>query len=117
MFDTCETHDGSCFFCEAAWAGVSQVLSLSKREAEILQRLMLGDDEREAARFLELTPRTLRTHLERIRWKLGIHTRTELIVRLCYAHLVWLCDASPPPGCRLIDRLATIRNHATMDRG
>ena len=37
---------GTCFFCEAAWAGISRSLRLSKREIEILQRLMLGDDTR-----------------------------------------------------------------------
>ncbi len=107
--DTDETRDGACFFCEAAWIGVSQSLSLSEREVEILQCLMLDDDERQAAGFLELTPRTIRTHLERIRRKLGVHTRTALSVRLSKAHLDWLCEASPPTGCRLNGRLARIQ--------
>jgi len=108
MSDTPGNREGICFFCEAAWAGISQMLGLSKREVEILQCLVLGDDEREAALLLKLAPRTIRTHLERIRWKLGVHTRAELIAFLCDAHLDWLCEASPPPGCRLNGRLARI---------
>ena len=109
MSDTHESRDGTCLFCETAWAGVSQSLRLSKREVEILQCLILGDNEREVALFIGLTCRTVRTHLERIRWKLGVHTRVELIVRLCDAHLDWLCEASPPMGCRLNGRLARIQ--------
>jgi len=117
MSDAQGTGDGSCFFCESAWVGISQVLGLSKREVEILQSLMLGDDEREAALFLGLSPRTVRTHLERIRRKLGLRTRAELIVRLCDAHIDWLLETSPPPGCRLSGRIARIQNHVRMRRG
>jgi DNA-binding CsgD family transcriptional regulator len=117
MSDTCETNDGCCFFCEAAWAGVSQLLSLSARDVEILQRLMLEDDECEVARFLGLTSRTLRTHLERIRRKLGVRTLTELIVRLFDAHLDWFCEATPPARCRMIVRLARFDKSARMKSG
>ena len=77
-----ECRHRACFFCKAAWAGISQLLSLSIREVEILQCLLLGDDEREAAAFLGLTARTARTHIERIHAKLGVHTRAALMVRL-----------------------------------
>ena len=62
MSDNHESRDGTCFFCEAAWEGVSQRLRLSKREVEILQCLILGDNEREVAPFLGLKGRTVRTH-------------------------------------------------------
>jgi DNA-binding CsgD family transcriptional regulator len=107
-------HNGNCFFCETAWAGISHVLSLSKREVEILQRLILGEDECEAALFLGLTSRTLRTHLERVHRKLGVHSRSMLIVRLFDAHLDWFCEATPPARCRMNVRLARFDKNARM---
>lgn len=98
----------TCSFCESAWAGVSKALHLSIREVEILQCLMLGDDERDVAAFLQISVHTVGTHLERLHAKLGVHTRTSLMVRLFDAHLDWLREASPPPGCRLNVRLERI---------
>ncbi|MGO9111520.1 MAG: helix-turn-helix domain-containing protein [Thermoguttaceae bacterium] len=91
------------------------MLSLSKREVEILQCLMLGENEGEAAEFLDMAPRTVRTHLERLRWKLGVRTKAELVVQLCDVHIDWLCQSYPPPGCRLNGRLARNCRHGTMD--
>jgi DNA-binding CsgD family transcriptional regulator len=107
---------GTCFFCEAAWAGISRSLRLSKREIEILQRLMLGDDKRGASLLLGLPLRTFQRHLERIHQKLGVHTEEALIVRLFDAYFDWLCEASPPPGCRMNVRLARFRTSARMKR-
>jgi hypothetical protein len=70
---------------------------------------MLGDDEIEAALFLGLTFRTVRTHLERIHAKLGVHTRAALMVRLFDAHLDWLSEAHPPLWCRLNGRPVRVR--------
>jgi DNA-binding CsgD family transcriptional regulator len=109
MSDARDRPAGTCLFCEAAWAGVSKSLSLSTREVEILQCLMLGDDEIEAALLLGTTPRTVRTHLERIHAKLGVHTRAALMVRLFDTHLDCLSEARPPLWCRLNGRLARIR--------
>lgn len=107
---------GTCFFCEAAWAGISRSLRLSKREIEVPQRLMLGDDERGASLRLGLPLRTFQRHLERIRRKLGVHAEEALIVRLFDACFDWLCEASPPPECRMNVRLAGFRKSARMKR-
>jgi DNA-binding CsgD family transcriptional regulator len=112
MHDTPKTRKRACFFCEAAWAGISQALSLSEREVEIFQRLILGESEREVAATLATSPRTVRTHLERLRRKLGAHNRTELIVRIFDAHFDWLVQARIPSGCRLKGRLTGVRNAA-----
>ncbi len=117
MHDTPKTRKRACFFCEAAWAGISQALSLSEREVEIFQRLILGESEREVAAALATSPRTVRTHLERLRRKLGLHNRTELIVRIFDAHFDWLVQARIPSGCRLNGgRLTGIRNAARTNR-
>ena len=96
-----QNRDGVCFFCEAAWAGIRETLDFSKRDAEILQCLILGDDERNAAIFLRLSHCTVHTHLKRIHEKLGVHSRTELVVQIFYAHNAWLRASTPPPGCHL----------------
>jgi len=114
MRATFEIRDVTCFFCEAEWAGISQALRLSEREVDILQCLMLGENECEAAAFLRMSRRTVRTHLDRIRWKLGMRARTQVIVRLFDAHIDWLSTANPPPGCRLNGRLAQIPNPAII---
>jgi DNA-binding NarL/FixJ family response regulator len=117
MHDTPKIRKRACFFCEAAWAGISQALSLSEREVQIFQRLILAESEREAAATLETSPRTVRTHLERLRRKLGLHNRTELIVRIFDAHFDWLVQARIPSGCRLNGgRLTGIRNAARTNR-
>jgi len=112
MHDTPKIRKRACFFCEAAWAGISQALSLSEREVQIFQRLILAESEREAAATLETSPRTVRTHLERLRRKLGLHNRTELIVRIFDAHFDWLVQARIPSGCRLSSQPTRIRNAA-----
>jgi len=106
MSELSKTGVGTCFFCEAAWAGLAEMLGLSKREVEVLQCLLLDDDEREVAVFLRMSPRTVRTHLERIHKKLAVHSRIALVVQLFDVHVDWLCHASPPSGCRLNSRLA-----------
>jgi DNA-binding CsgD family transcriptional regulator len=96
-----ETRDGTCSFCEPAWAGISLALSVSKREVEILQCLVLGDSEGQAADFLGISRCTVHTHLMRVYNKLGVHSRAELIVRLYDAHGEWQRQGSPPLGCHL----------------
>jgi hypothetical protein len=56
MSDAHQVRGGSCFFCEAAWGGISQTLNLSKRDVEIVQCLVLGDTERQIAEFLGRVP-------------------------------------------------------------
>ena len=104
-----DNQNDTCFFCQTAWGGISQLLCLSDREVDIAQCLMLGDSDRKAADDLGPAPRTVRTHLERLRKKLGVHTRVELVVRIFDAHIDWLCKGEPPLGCRLKYRLARVR--------
>jgi len=52
----------------------AQVL-LSDREASVLRRISLGESSKEVARVLEISPSTVRTHVESIFRKLGCSTR------------------------------------------
>jgi DNA-binding CsgD family transcriptional regulator len=59
---------------EACVAGRGE-LSLSERELEVLRCISLGDNTKEVARALGISPRTVRTHVERVFIKLGCSTR------------------------------------------
>jgi len=55
---------------------------LSKRESEVLSWLQQGMSNKEIALALEVSPRTIQKHLQRIYLHLDVHTRTEAIVRM-----------------------------------
>jgi two-component system, NarL family, response regulator DegU len=52
---------------------------LSKRESEILQKVAYGATTKEVARDLEISPHTVKTHLERIFEKLGANDRAQAV--------------------------------------
>jgi len=49
---------------------------LTRREAEVLFRITRGETDKEIAQVLGMRPTTARTHVERIRFKLQVSTRT-----------------------------------------
>ena len=53
---------------------------LSKRESEVLSWLQQGMSNKEIALALEVSPRTIQKHLQRIYLHLDVHTRAEAIV-------------------------------------
>lgn len=52
---------------------------LSKREKEILQKVAYGATTKEVAHDLEISPHTVKTHLERIFEKLGANDRAQAV--------------------------------------
>ena len=52
---------------------------LSKREQEVLAELRRGGRVPTIAAALSISPTTVRNHLQRIFWKLGVHSQAELI--------------------------------------
>ncbi len=54
---------------------------LTARELDVLQRVSLGDSNKEAAQNLGISPSTVRTHLESIFNKLGCKTRAACTLR------------------------------------
>ena len=59
---------------------------LTKREAEVVGLVAQGLTNREIASRLFLSPTTVRTHLENVFEKLGVHTRTAAVARLHGGH-------------------------------
>lgn len=62
------------------WEKVREELRLSRRELDVLRRLCVGDSEKQVAAHLRLSPATVHTHLQRMHSKLGVHTRSELLL-------------------------------------
>jgi DNA-binding NarL/FixJ family response regulator len=56
-----------------------EVAALSKRETEILQKVAYGATTKEVARDLDISPHTVKTHLERIFEKLGANDRAQAV--------------------------------------
>jgi DNA-binding NarL/FixJ family response regulator len=58
-----------------------EVLSLSKRESEVLGYVSRGYSDKEVAEALGLTPATVRSYLKTIYGKLHVHSRTQAIAK------------------------------------
>ena len=56
-----------------------RVAGLTRREREVLQRLVEGEDTVEIARFLGIAASTARTHLQNVLNKMGVHTRLQAV--------------------------------------
>jgi DNA-binding response OmpR family regulator len=56
-------------------------LGLTAREHEVLRLLAAGQTQLEIAHGLVISPRTVGTHIERILFKLGVHSRAQAVAR------------------------------------
>ncbi len=61
---------------------------LSRREQEVLQCIVMGYTTDAIARFLIITPNTVKTHIKRIFAKLGVSNRLEAIAQAKVLHLL-----------------------------
>jgi DNA-binding CsgD family transcriptional regulator len=75
---------------------------LSKREEDVVKLLMEGLSNREIARNLELSEHTIKNYLFRIFDKLGVSSRTELLL---YAQSFMTVDVAPkgPSRARAVE--------------
>jgi DNA-binding NarL/FixJ family response regulator len=55
--------------------------SLTQREGDVLRRIAEGSDVGEVATDLEITVRTVQTHLRHIYEKLQVHSRSQAVAR------------------------------------
>ena len=56
-------------------------LHITTRESQIIGLICRGQSDKEIAAALSVTPRTVRTHLERLFRRNGIHTRAAAVSR------------------------------------
>ena len=92
-------HAPSAFLSAADWAAIGTSLRLSARELQIVACIVeeLAETQDDVGRHLGMSPHTVHTHLERLYKKLGVASRSHLIVRVfaAYVHL------ETPAGRRL----------------
>ncbi len=74
----------------ADWSLVTRVCGLSKRELAIVKLVFDDRCDTEIARALGISRHTVNTHLTRLYRKLDVHSRVQLVVRICYECLLSL---------------------------
>ena len=83
-------------FCDEAWAAIAKAIGLLPCESEVARRAVAGHGERQIARALGLSEKTV---MNRVYARLGIHSRVELGTLACAAYRAWRDKSSPPNGC------------------
>jgi DNA-binding CsgD family transcriptional regulator len=71
-------------------------LRLSRREGQIVECMFRDEKESAMARRLDMSPHTLRTHVERLYHKLRVTNRMELVICLYEAFLSLICEPASP---------------------
>jgi DNA-binding CsgD family transcriptional regulator len=93
---------GASLLTDAAWSEIASSLVLSPRELEITRGVFDNLTEGAIAGNLRISQHTTHTHLRRLFAKLGVTTRTELVIRIAQELLALTLSetGSLPPICR-----------------
>jgi DNA-binding NarL/FixJ family response regulator len=67
------------YFC--ACPGPASGARLTPRELQVLTALASGAASAEIARSLKMSPNTVRTHVQNVLGKLGVHSKLEAVTR------------------------------------
>jgi len=62
------------------WTRLVRDLTLSPRQAEVIEHLLRGESDKQIARALEISVPTVRTHMGRLFHKFGLNDRVELVL-------------------------------------
>lgn len=82
---------------EPGAAAIGTQLRLSWRESQVLGRVLVGEGESAIAERLGLSGHTVHTYFERLYRKLGVASRSDLILRI-FAEYVVLRNQEAKPG-------------------
>jgi DNA-binding CsgD family transcriptional regulator len=102
-------------FTPVEWDRIADALHFSLRELQVLQGLSDDLKELAIARRLGISQPTVHTHCQRMYRKLGVHSQTELLVRVLAQHVADLNDqlqqanSDMAAGKKKIDRQGTSR--------
>jgi len=79
-----EEHSASSLLNDQIWAAIGTSLGCSRRELQIVTSLIEDrlQTEGEIGRALGISPHTVHTHLERLYKKVGVASRSHLILRV-----------------------------------
>lgn len=64
------------------WLQIRSDLSLSDRQAAVVQQLFFGHSDKQIAKELCISVPTVRTHLNRLFLRFGVQDRCELVLRV-----------------------------------
>lgn len=70
---------------------------LTRREREVLRRIVIGQSTDEMARDMRVSRSTARTHVQNVLQKLGVHSRLQAVAAVSRRHgedLAWLTSAN-----------------------
>lgn len=101
MRSTHPTLPGSAVFSKEAWLKLAGSLILSRRELQIVQRIFDDQTESVMAKELGISPNTVHTYMERLRRKLAVGDRAELLLRIMceFLRLTTTPESALPPIC------------------
>lgn len=85
-------------FTADEWLSLGSWLGISERELEVLQAVCDNLKDWAIAERLAISTHTVRTHLERLFRKLGVNTRTGLVVCAFKTYRRRLCGESRRPA-------------------
>lgn len=80
-------------FLDEEWNRLFQLLRLSPRECQIVRHVFANESEGTIADGLAISSHTVHCHLARLYRKLGVGSRTELVIVVVRAHLLWCHSA------------------------
>jgi hypothetical protein len=73
--------------------------------------VLAGESDKEIAQRVERSRPTGRSHVERLRFKLGARCRIRIATQVFAAYLAWFNESPPPPGCRFLTVLYRSREN------
>ena len=76
------TSNGESVFSENEWQTLVELFRMSRQQSQIVWCLTRGMGDKEIAATLNITPSTVRTHLDRIFTKTGVDDRVKLVLLL-----------------------------------
>ncbi|NLH43730.1 MAG: helix-turn-helix transcriptional regulator [Planctomycetes bacterium] len=86
-------------FTAEQWQELRQDLSLTDRQAQIVELLLAGQADKQIAFTLQMSMGTLRTHFSRLFRRFGVQDRFEFITSI-YAHFLDKCQMCNCPRFR-----------------
>lgn len=83
------------FLSDEQWRLLARALRLSAREAEITRLLMNDETEWTIAAHLSISRHTVHTHIERLYRKLGVTSRSQVIMRVFQKYVELTARSAP----------------------
>ncbi len=72
----------ACVFSADEWSDLKADLLLSRRQADVVEQLLMGRADKQIASNLQMSVSSVRTHLSKVFLRLGVADRCELLVFL-----------------------------------